>query len=219
MVCFTTPIISVVPSSVRKAVVNSWGNLADSVWKSIFPSATWPLLVARKASNDGHSTGRASAVESRQSPKAGDETRGCVCRPNAAGIDVGITGTTGLAIVDAILAGQRDAAELAKLRVPHIKAHPETIRKSLVGNWRSEHLFTLKQSRELYRTYQQLVVDCDLEIEKMLLLFAQRVDPAETPLPPDRRRNRAGKKGEGRTAIPIPSSICVQKPTNSLAWM
>jgi transposase len=51
-----------------------------------------------------------------------------------------ITGTTGLAIV----AGQRDAAELAKLRDPHIKAHAETIRKSLVGNWRSEHLFTLK---------------------------------------------------------------------------
>ena len=64
-----------------------------------------------------------------------------------------ITGTTGLAIVDAILAGQRDAAELAKLRDPHIKAHAETIRKSLVGNWRSEHLCTLKQSRELYRTY------------------------------------------------------------------
>ena len=58
-----------------------------------------------------------------------------------------ITGTTGLAIVDAILAGQRDAAVLAKLRDPHIKAHAETIRKSLVGNWRSEHLFTLKQSR------------------------------------------------------------------------
>ena len=62
-----------------------------------------------------------------------------------------ITGVTGLAIVDAILAGQRDAAELAKLRDPHIKAAAEMIRKSLVGSWRSEHLFTLRQSRELYR--------------------------------------------------------------------
>ena len=105
-----------------------------------------------------------------------------------------ITGTTGLAIVDAILAGQRDATELAQLRDPHIKAPTETIRKSLVGNWRSEHLFTLKQSRELYRTYQQLIVNCDLEIEKMLLRFEERADPAETPLPPDRKRNRAGKK-------------------------
>jgi len=130
-----------------------------------------------------------------------------------------IAGTTGLAIVDAILAGQRDAAELAKLRDPHIKAHPETIRKSLVGNWRSEHLFTLKQSRELYRTYQQLIVDCDLEIEKMLLLFEQRVDPTETHCHPIESEIAPEKKEERRTAIPIPSSICVQKPTNSLAWM
>ena len=55
-----------------------------------------------------------------------------------------ITGATGLAIVDAILAGQRDPAELAKLQDVRIKADPETIRKSLVGNWRAEHLFTLQ---------------------------------------------------------------------------
>ena len=52
VVCFITPITSVVPSSVRKAVVNSWGHPADSVWKSIFPSATWPLLVAQKEGNE-----------------------------------------------------------------------------------------------------------------------------------------------------------------------
>jgi hypothetical protein len=115
-----------------------------------------------------------------------------------------ITGTTGLAIVDAILAGQRDAAELAKLRDPHIKAHVETIRKSLVGNWRSEHLFTLKQSRELYRTYQQLIVDCDLEIETMLRAFEPRTDPIERPLPSDRKRNRAGKKRRKKNGHPNP---------------
>jgi hypothetical protein len=63
VVRFTTPITSVVPSSVRKAVVNSWGHPTDSVWKSIFPSATWPLLVAQKASNDGHFIGRSTAVK------------------------------------------------------------------------------------------------------------------------------------------------------------
>ena len=115
-----------------------------------------------------------------------------------------ITGTTGLAIVDAILAGQRDATELAKLRDPHIKAHAETIRKSLVGNWRSEHLFTLKQSRALYRTYQQLIVDCDLEIEAMLRAFEPRTDPVERPLPSDRKRNRAGKKRRKKNGHPNP---------------
>jgi transposase len=105
-----------------------------------------------------------------------------------------ITGATGLAIMDAILDGQRDAMELAKLRNSRIKADEETIRKSLVGNWRLEHLFTIRQSRELYRTYQQRIVECDLEIEKRLPTFEQRVDPAEKPLPPDRKRNRAGNK-------------------------
>ena len=115
-----------------------------------------------------------------------------------------ITGVTGLAIVDAILAGQRDAAELAKLRDPHIKADAETIRKSLVGNWRSEHLFTLRQSCELYRTYQQQMVACDLEIEKMLGQFQPRTDPAEKPLPPDRKQNRAGKKRRKKMGHPNP---------------
>jgi transposase len=115
-----------------------------------------------------------------------------------------ITGTTGLAIVDAILAGQRDAAELAKLRDPHIKVQAETIRKSLVGNWRSEHLFTLQQSRALYRTYQQLIVGCDLEIETMLRAFEPRTDPVERPLPPDRKRNRAGKKRRKKNGHPNP---------------
>ena len=50
-----------------------------------------------------------------------------------------ITGLTGLAILDAIVAGERDPAVLAKLRDPRIKAPEETIRKSLEGTWRSEH--------------------------------------------------------------------------------
>jgi hypothetical protein len=48
---------------VRKAVVNSCGHPADSVWKSIFPRAIWPLLVGQKESNEERSTGRPSAVE------------------------------------------------------------------------------------------------------------------------------------------------------------
>jgi transposase len=101
-----------------------------------------------------------------------------------------LTGTTGLAIVDAILAGERDAAKLAALRDHRIKASEETIRQSLVGNWRPEHLFTLKQSREGYQFCLQQMVACEQEIEKLLSQFQPRVDPAEKPLPPDRKRNR-----------------------------
>jgi hypothetical protein len=105
-----------------------------------------------------------------------------------------ITGQTGLAILDAILEGQRDPTELAKLRDPRVKASPEVIRKSLVGHWRAEHLFTLKQSRDLYRTYQDQIEACDQQIEQMLGDFPPRVDPEVRPLPSDRKRNRSGNK-------------------------
>jgi len=131
-----------------------------------------------------------------------------------------ITGLTGLAIVDAILAGQRDPVELAKLRNWRIKADEETIRKSLVGNWREEHLFTLRQSRELYRTYQQQIVKCDQEIERLIGGFEPRVDP--------RRKSRCRRTGNAiaarkreprRTVVWKRNSTCGQKRTRSSASM
>jgi transposase len=109
-----------------------------------------------------------------------------------------ITGVTGMAILDAILAGQRDPVELAQLRDPRIKASEEVIRKSLVGNCRAEYLFTLRQSRDLYQTYQHQILDCDREVEKLLSSFEPRVDPTEKPLSPDRKRFR--KRNRKKTA-------------------
>ncbi len=109
-----------------------------------------------------------------------------------------LTGLTGLAILDAILAGERDPAVLAKLRDPRIKADQETIRKSLEGNWRAEHLLVLKQRLSLYRNYRDQINACDTEIEKLVSAFAPRVDPAEKPLPKDRKkRQRQRKKKTG----------------------
>jgi hypothetical protein len=113
-----------------------------------------------------------------------------------------ITGRTGLAIVEAILAGQRDPGELAHLRDSRIRASEDTMRKSLVGNWRKEHLFTLKQSLQLYRTYQQQMVECDQEIEKLLGHFEPRVDPQKKPLPADRKRNRSDQKRRKKAGYP-----------------
>ena len=109
-----------------------------------------------------------------------------------------LTGLTGLAILDAILDGERDPAVLAKLRDSHIKADEETIRKSLEGNWRAEHLLVLKQRLSLYRTYREQINDCDKEIEKLLAAFEPKVDPQEKPLPEDRKkRQRQRKKKSG----------------------
>ena len=101
-----------------------------------------------------------------------------------------ITGLTGLSIVDAILNGERDPEQLAKLRHYRIQADEETIRKSLAGNWRKEHLFTLKQSRDLYGFYQQQIQKCDQEIQAWLVRFEARVDPKEKPMPPDNKKSR-----------------------------
>lgn len=82
-----------------------------------------------------------------------------------------ITGVTGLGIIDAIVSGKRNPKELAKLRDHRIKATVETITKSLVGDYRPEHIFTLKQSLATYRYYQQLITDCEHEVHKRLDAF------------------------------------------------
>ena len=82
-----------------------------------------------------------------------------------------ITGVTGLAIVDAIVAGNTNPKELAKLRDHRIKASIEIVIKSLVGDYRPEHIFTLKQSLTAYRYYQQLIGDCDQEVQHRIQAF------------------------------------------------
>ncbi len=69
-----------------------------------------------------------------------------------------ITGKSGLSIVDAILAGKRDPRTVGQVwPTAALRAERETVIKSLVGNYRSEHLFTLRQSLEAYRHYQKML--------------------------------------------------------------
>ena len=86
-------------------------------------------------------------------------------------------GKTGMAIIEAILAGERDPHQLAKLRDPRTHASEETIAKSLVGDYRREHLFTLRQSLTGFRQNSQLIADCDGEIESLLKEFSSGAGP------------------------------------------
>ena len=79
-----------------------------------------------------------------------------------------ITGKTGTAVVEAILAGERNPVNFLPLIDCRIKASHDTIQKSLEGNWRDEHLFTLKESFSFYKIYHQHVALCDAQIEKQL---------------------------------------------------
>jgi transposase len=102
-----------------------------------------------------------------------------------------LSGVSGMKIIGAILEGERDPWELAALVRPEVKATPEDIAKSLEGNWREELLFLLKQEVELYRFYQDQIVDCDLQLRQHLQSFGSAVDPGVQPLGPKPK----GKKG------------------------
>jgi transposase len=80
-----------------------------------------------------------------------------------------IDGKTGLLIIEAILAGERNPEILADLRDRRIKASREDIIKSLEGYWAREHLFELRQCYQMYCAHREAVQECDLEIEKQLI--------------------------------------------------
>lgn len=105
-----------------------------------------------------------------------------------------ISGTTGLAIIRAIVAGERDLHKLAALKDFRIHASAEVIAAALAGNYREELVFVLQQELQLYEVYQTQIAACDLQIEQCLSQFADRIDPTTTPLPPSKRR---GKKQPG----------------------
>lgn len=107
-----------------------------------------------------------------------------------------ITGQTGLAIVDAILAGERNPKRLAALKHGRIKASDNTIIKSLQGNYLPEHLFSLKQALQSYRHYRLMINDCDAEIEQYLREFQSRIDLDQSPLPPPRNKQKKPKGNE-----------------------
>ena len=90
-----------------------------------------------------------------------------------------ITGVTGMTIMKAILAGERNPHTLAALRDGRIKATADTIAKSLVGDYRREHLFTLRQSLTAFHHYQELIGACDSEIAQLLGAFESKVDSPE----------------------------------------
>lgn len=80
-----------------------------------------------------------------------------------------VVGVSGLKIIRAILAGQRDAEELLKLCDGQIqKKKAEAVKESLRGTWKAEHLFALKQGLEAWEFYQQKIGECDREIERVL---------------------------------------------------
>ncbi len=70
------------------------------------------------------------------------------------------TSETGMAILRAIVAGERDSVALAHYRDPKCKYPEETFAKALTGDWKEEHLFVLTQSLALYDFYTSQLNAC-----------------------------------------------------------
>ncbi len=80
-----------------------------------------------------------------------------------------ITGVSGMRIIDAILAGERDVEKLAKLCDEQIlKSKRSSVVQSLRGIWREEHLFALRLALDSYQSYQRQIAQCDQKIAEAL---------------------------------------------------
>ena len=119
-----------------------------------------------------------------------------------------ITGETGLKILDAIIAGERDAAVLARHRNYRCKRSEAEIATALRGDWRPEHLFTLRQSLDAWRYHQKLVAECEAQMDTQTKALAAQ-STAEPPPPAKRstqpdeplRRMLFAKFGVDLTAV------------------
>ena len=90
-----------------------------------------------------------------------------------------VMGKTGQAILRAIVAGERDAAVLARLRDRRVKADEATVARSLRGNWRDEHLFALAQALERYDFLARQIEQTEGRILATMTVLAPEDAPAE----------------------------------------
>jgi transposase len=89
-----------------------------------------------------------------------------------------ISGETGLAIIKAILAGEREGPKLAELKNRRIQASKALIAKSLEGNWKEELLYGLQTALESYEFHQQQIERCEQKIlEALAQLPSRQIQP------------------------------------------
>lgn len=109
-----------------------------------------------------------------------------------------ITGLTGMAIIRAIVAGERDLHVLAGLKHSRIRSTHEQIAQALSGNYRAELVFILQQELALYDLHQQQLAACDMQIEQCLLRF-----DAKTDQPPPEAKNKRRKTTQNAPAFEL----------------
>jgi transposase len=106
-----------------------------------------------------------------------------------------ITGLTGMRIINAILAGERDIKVFASLVHPCCKKSAEEIAESLRGNYREEHLFILKQAKDLYEYYTEKIIEAEQKIEMALKELSKHTELKEEECLPVEMKKGSEFKG------------------------
>lgn len=107
-----------------------------------------------------------------------------------------ITGVTGMKIIRAIVAGERNAVTLARMKHPLIKSSTDTIAKALTGEYRQEHLFSLRQALEIYDIYQNKIIECDRQIEVYMKTFESRAQADDFDSKPGKKSRSKRRKNQ-----------------------
>ena len=85
-----------------------------------------------------------------------------------------LSGVTGLAIIRAIVKGERDPWKLAQLKDRSIRASEDELAHSLEGHWREEGLFELERVLECYDFHQKQIAECDGKLQQYLAALPER---------------------------------------------
>jgi hypothetical protein len=113
-----------------------------------------------------------------------------------------IGGTSGQAIIRALLAGQRDPKTLSSLRDRRCMASEEEIVHSLQGVWKPDVLFELQQAVDAYDFYHQQMAKCDEQLKQYLaLLPARRVEAVDPPSTDMTKKSRKPHKPQGNEPL------------------
>ena len=106
-----------------------------------------------------------------------------------------IDGVTGIAILQAIVNGERDARKLAKLRDPRCRKSEQEIAEQLNGHWREDHLFSLQQALKMHQAIQERIGDYDREIlRKLSTMQAEEFRELPVPKVKNPQKAKANKK-------------------------
>lgn len=101
-----------------------------------------------------------------------------------------ITGVTGMLILRAIIAGERNPSVLAKMRNNSVKKSEDEIEKALTGDWRNEQLYMLKAAVDFFDFVQAQMVECDQKIEECIQTFEDKFESDKQAPKPNKCKPR-----------------------------